>query len=414
MLWVAFAVVHIGVAFLGFAMPNQPMGDVYLVYEKWSREWLNGGYDGVDYVGLVGITTKWVYPQLALLPMIFANGFSWIAGYTVGWAILVTAADAAAFGILIGRGRSAGRNVGGWFWLAFIALLGPVGMYRLDGFTVPLVLAGSLWLVGRPWLGSILLATATWMKVWPAALLVAAFMAVRRRMAIVGGALVVSVITLGAVIAAGGGAFALGFVSDQTGRGLQIEAPISTLYMWQAAWFMPGSWVYYSSDMLTFQVTGPFVDEVIAIMTPLLALAVGSVAVLGAYKAWRGASFVRLFPPLALGLVLAFIVFNKVGSPQYVTWLIAPLVVGLVIDRHSWWKPASLGLGIALATQAIYPLGYGLIMLTNPEPIGVALLALRNLMLIVLLVWSVVRLVRIPSHRRSPLPAHAKPVTVGS
>ena len=49
-----------------------------------------------------------------------------------------------------------------------------------------------------------------------------------------------------------------------------------------------------------------------------------AVAGLGAFKAWRGASFVRLFPPLALALVLAFIVFNKVGSPQYMTWIIAP------------------------------------------------------------------------------------------
>ena len=37
------------------------------------------------------------------------------------------------------------------------------------------------------------------------------------------------------------------------------------------------------------------------------------VAALGAYRAWRGAGFVTLFPPLALALVLAFIVFNKVG-----------------------------------------------------------------------------------------------------
>ena len=79
-------------------------------------------------------------------------------------------------------------------------------------------------------------------------------------------------------------------------------------------------------------------------MTPLLIGAVVAVAALGASRPGAGASFVRLFPPLALALVLAFIVFNKVGSPQYMTWIIAPLVVGLVVDRRRWWRPAALGL----------------------------------------------------------------------
>jgi hypothetical protein len=44
-----------------------------------------------------------------------------------------------------------------------------------------------------------LLAVAAWIKVWPAALLTAAVIAVRRRGAIIGGAVVVTALTLGAV-----------------------------------------------------------------------------------------------------------------------------------------------------------------------------------------------------------------------
>ena len=218
MLWVAFAIVHIGVAVLGFVQPNQPMGDVTNVYEPWST-W------AVEGRAIVGITETWVYPQLALVPMILAQGFEWIAGYEVAWAILTIICDALAFAVLVGNGRSAGRSTAAWFWLAFIALLGPVGMYRLDGITVPLALVGCLWLVGRPWLGSILLAVATWIKVWPAALLAAAVIAVRRRLAVAGGALIVSAVTLAAVFAAGGARHAFGFIGDQTDRGLQLEAP---------------------------------------------------------------------------------------------------------------------------------------------------------------------------------------------
>jgi hypothetical protein len=390
-LWVAFVIVHAGVAVLGFALPNQPMGDVYNVYEPWSLQALEGR-------GVVGVTESWVYPQLALVPMVLAHGFEWIAGYEVAWAILITLCDALAFAMLIGRARSTGRWVGAWYWLAFIALLGPVGMYRLDGITVPLALAGSLWLVGRPWLGSALLAIGTWIKVWPAALLVAAFIAVRRRGAIAGGAVVVSAAVVAVVLAAGGSAHLFGFVTDQTDRGLQLEAPVSTYYLWRAVAQIPGSFIYYDRDLLTFQVSGPEVDWLIAVMTPLLAVAVAAVAGIGAYKAWRGATFASLYPHLGLGLVLAFIVFNKVGSPQYMTWIAAPVVVGLVIDRHRWWKPATLSLVIAGFTVAVYPIAYYSLLLAWPFPS--ALLTIRNALLVVLLVWMVVRLVRLPIHPR--------------
>lgn len=386
-LWSAFVVVHVTVAILGWALPNAPMGDVTNVYNPWSTAALDGK-------GIVGITETWVYPQLALVPMVLAQVFTWIAGYEVAWAIFVTICDAIVFAMLIGRARSRGRMFGAWYWLAFILLLGPVGMYRLEGVTVPLAIAGCLWLVGRPLLGSVLLSIATWIKVWPAALVAAALIVVRRRLRVLGGVLIVSVGTLAAVFLAGGGAYAFGFVSDQADRGLQVEAPISSYYLWRSVLGLRDSSIYYNKDLLTFEVTGPGVGAVISVMTPLLVLAVVGVAALGAYRAWRGASFVRLFPPLALALVLAFIVFNKVGSPQYIAWIIAPLVVALVIDRHRWWAPASLALFIALLTQLVYPINYYAML--DGEPISSAMLTLRNLLMVVLLVWVVIRLVRIP------------------
>jgi len=386
-LWVAFAVVHLVIAVLGFTLANQPMGDVTNVYEPWSTWAVEGS-------AIVGITESWVYPQLALIPLVLAQGFEWIAGYEVAWAILITLCDALAFAVLVGRGRSAGRSLGAWFWLGFMLLLGPVGMYRLDGITVPLALVGCLWLVGRPWLGSILLAIATWIKVWPAALLAAAVIAVRRRLAVVGGAVLVSAATLAIVLSAGGARHVFGFITDQTDRGLQLEAPVSTYYLWRAVLGIPGSFIYYDQGLLTFQVAGPGVDSVIAVMTPLLIVAVLGVAALGAHGAWRGAGFVTLFPPLALALVLVFIVFNKVGSPQYMTWIIPPLVIGLVIDRRRWRAPAWLGLAIALVTLAVYPIAYwGLL---NVLPFPAALLTLRNALVVVLLVWAVARLARVP------------------
>ena len=74
-------------------------------------------------------------------------------------------------------------------------------------------------------------------------------------------------------------------------------------------------------------------------MTPVMALAMLAILVLGAFKVLRGVGFAALFAALSLALVLAFIVFNKVGSPQYLIWLVPPLVVGLAINRCRWRAP---------------------------------------------------------------------------
>nr|WP_220476519.1 hypothetical protein [Microbacterium halimionae] len=401
-MWVVFALVHVTVALLGFILPNQPMGDVYLVYEPWSGCALFGtsGYCGAGGHEIVGLTSQWVYPQLALLPMLATWAFAWIDGYIVAWAIVVTLVDAAAFAVLVGRGRSSGRRMAAWFWLAFIALLGPVGMYRLEGISVPLAIVGSLWLVRRPWLGSVLLSIATWIKVWPAAVIAAAVIVVRRRFAVIGGALIVSVVTLGVVFAFGGGKYAFGFIGDQAGRGLQIEAPVSALYLWRAIAGSRDAWIYYDTDMLTYQATGPNVDAVIAVMTPLMAIAVAGVALLGAWKVRRGAGFAAVFPALSFALVLAFIVFNKVGSPQYIAWIAAPVIVGLVLRRERWLVPAVGLLIIAALTQLVYPTLYNLVLALDPVAVG--LLTLRNVLLIALFVWSVVALAGASTWSKSP------------
>ncbi len=399
-LWGAFAVVHLGVAALGFLQPNEPMGDVYRVYEPWAARALAGS-------GIVGITEPWVYPQLALVPMLFAHGLGVLVGsYVIGWVVLVAAVDAVAFAVLVGRATSAGRLAAAWFWLAFLALHGPAGMYRIDAITVPLAIIACLWLVGRPWAASVLLALATWIKVWPAAVLAAAVIAVRRRAAVVIGAGAVTAMTLLALLVADG--YALGFIADQTGRGLQVEAPVSTPFLWGALLGADGFWVYYSFDILTYQVTGTGVDLVIAAMTPLLLLAVLAIAGVGAVKARQGVRFVSLFPVLSLALIAALIVCNKVGSPQFQSWLVAPLVLALVVRRRRWYGPACLALGTALLTQLVYPLLYEGVVV--PEPTAVVVLTLRNIASIALLVWMVVRLVRLPvPARRGVAPAALRP-----
>lgn len=397
-LWSAFGLVHLFTAVAGWLYPGQPMGDVVLVYEPWSSAALSGG-------AIVGVTETWVYPQLALVPMLLAKILSTpliavmgaSGAYLIAWAVLVTVLDAIAFAVLVGRSPSQPRRMAAWFWITALLLLGPIAMYRIDAITVPLAVIGGLWLARRPAAAAALLAIGAWIKIWPGALLVAAVVAARSRMRVLLTAAAVSAAVVVVLVAFGADAEIFGFLTEQTGRGLQIEAVAATPFLWLA--IAGAARIEYSFDILTFQISAQGADAVSAVLTPLMAVFVVLITVIGALKASRGASFARLFPPLALSLVTTLIVANKVGSPQFQTWLIAPAVLWLVLDRTRAAAPALLVLALCALTCLIYPLSYDALL--RAETLPVAILTLRNIVLVVLLAVGIRALVRVPAHRSS-------------
>lgn len=392
-LWVAFLLAHLLTAWAGWVYPSQPMGDVVLVYEPWASSALDGG-------PIVGVTETWVYPQLALVPMLVAKMLAaplvpllGVSGaYLIGWAALVVILDAVAFGVLVGRSPSRPRRVAAWFWCAALLLLGPIALYRIDAITVPIAVIGGLWLVSRPVVGAALLTVGAWIKIWPGALVLAAVIALRARMRVLFAALAVTAGVVAALLVLGADSEILGFLTEQTGRGLQIEAVAATPFLWLAV--TGAARIEYSFEILTFQITAPGVDAVAAVLTPLMAVSVLAVAAVGALKAIRGARFTRLLPPLALALVTLLIVTNKVGSPQFQTWLIAPMILWLVLDRVRARVPAVVVLALCLLTCLVYPIGYDALL--RADTLSVAVLTVRNVLLIVLLVLGIRALLRVP------------------
>ena len=80
------------------------------------------------------------------------------------------------------------------------------------------------------------------------------------------------------------------------------------------------------------------------------------------------------------------IVFNKVGSPQYIGWLAAPIIAGLVLEQRRFVAPAVIALVLAALTQAFYPYLYN--GLLNVQPVELSILTLRNIGELVLLAVS--------------------------
>ncbi|PPH73369.1 hypothetical protein C5C90_12070 [Rathayibacter sp. AY1D4] len=389
-LWGAFALVHVVLSLLALFAPGLPMGDVSIVYKEWMRTAVEGG-------GIAGIDTGWVYPILAWGPI----AASWLfgsAGYDLMWLVLVALADAAAFALLL-RGRSAPRLAAARWWLLFLVLLGPIAIGRIDAFTAPPAIAGMLWAATvMPGVAALLLTVATWIKVWPAAILAAAVLVLRGRLRMILVPAVASVIIVLAVVLVGGGDQVFSFVTDQTDRGLQIEAVVSTPWMWLSVLPGSGSYVYYAADINTFEMHGPGTEFAASLMTPLLALAMLGVALLGARALARRADPARLFPLLALTFVVVFIDTNKVLSPQYIVWLAPPVIAGLIACRDGAFdRPAKLTLVTAALTQVVYPYLYLFLLWSHWWMVLV--LTVRNILLVVLLGWLLRELWRMGTAR---------------
>ncbi len=393
LLWALFIGAHVLVAWLGWVEPNAPRNDVWNVYQPWSAYAMRGQ-------GIVGVTEPWVYPPLALMPMILAQFFVPFFGYEVSWVVVVFLFDAAAFYLLVGGGRSRSRRAAALFWIIFLVALGPIALFRLDAVTVPFAVVGVLLIRSHPVVASALLAMAAWMKIWTGAILAAAFASLTSKRRIVEGTLVVSAVVVAIVALGGGISFLFGFMSMQNSRGLQAESVFATPFLWSAIAGVPGAGIEYDYELITFQVAGPGVDVLADILTPMLLVAAFALAVLGLVAHQRGVIAQLLMPPLAMAAVLAFIVFNKVGSPQFQTWLIAPIVLWLLWDRRRALPYAVTGIVIAACTHLLYPLFYDLFLQT--DVVVVTIITVRNMLLIALMFAATTRVALLAI--REPLP----------
>ena len=78
-----------------------------------------------------------MYPILAIVPMAASAVLGWTF-YASTWLTLVMAIDAAAFAVLLHRGRPDRATApAAWWWLAFLVAVGPVALGRIDASRPP-------------------------------------------------------------------------------------------------------------------------------------------------------------------------------------------------------------------------------------------------------------------------------------
>lgn len=370
-------------ALLPTILTGRVLGDLPL-YRVWAEQAMaNGVWQGID--------VEWVYPIGAILPIVLADAAGPLL-YQLLWFLMTMGLNAAAVGILTDWGRNKAGYKAAWFWLAFSLLLSPVGLLRLEGLSAPLVIMGLVLLARRPVIAAALLTLATWIKVWPAAVLLAIVAANRRRLSVIATGAGISAGIAVAVWAAGGLRHLTGFVSMQSDRALQLEAPVTTPWVWLAAMGQHGTTIYQNHAIATREVSGPGAGVAAAAMTPLMFLAIAGIFVLLLVALRRHRDPAQLVLLGALALVTTFVVLNKVGSPQYMLWIAPVVTVGIMHDWARWRVAAYLTLAIGGLTTLVFPIFY--LPLVHGDAGAVLILTLRNGLLVVLLGWSVVALWR--------------------
>ena len=411
-LWIVFALVHAWLAFIGTIwIPGRAFYDVDL-YRYWTALGLeNGAWPVLD--------GPWVYPVGALLPMLVPAAITVTStlGYALAWCALVTVLNAVAVHALTVRELSLRRSAsvsgmsGAWWWLAFLVLLGPVAMGRIDAIIAPIVVLALLVAMQRPRVAAALVTVGAWIKVAPGVLILPLLLVVRRpvRDVVVPAALVCAGV-VGAVAVGGGLPHVASFLTEQDARGLQVEAVASTPWV-IASLVRDDVVILLNRELTTWEIVGPGTISVARALDVLLPLAVAALGVL----LWRARSRpldVLVWGSLALATLL--IVVNKVGSPQYVGWLAPPVAVALAL-RTAWPdddagarsraavpRVAGAVLGIALLTQLIFPVAYAALLTGGAVISGV--LVLRNLALLALLVAIGALLATDGRRRRRTLP----------
>ncbi|WP_136517908.1 glycosyltransferase 87 family protein [Cellulomonas telluris] len=394
-MWVGFVLAHVWLTRLGsLVLLNQSFGDVDL-YRRWMEAGLTQGWWPV-------LDEAWVYPAGAIVPLLaptLVAGTAAGGAYVLGWCVLVTALDALAVSALL---RRPGGHVAAAWWLAFLVLLGPVAIGRLDSVVAPLSVLALLAALSSPRASAALVTAGAWVKVSPGAAIVPLALAARRPWRdVVAPAAAVCAVVVGTVVALGGGRNVASFVLEQGSRGLQIESVGATPWLVAGLW-SPAVQRYLNSELVTYEIAGPGTQGMADVLGAglvvgvLLASAVlwwcrrRDGAAFWTDDALRGDFVVRGAFLMALVLIVA----NKVGSPQFMTWLAPPVAVALALRRPWWGRTALVVAGIAAATQVVYPWWY--LDVLYGRPAVTLLLAARNVALVVLLVVTVVHLLRPP------------------
>jgi hypothetical protein len=348
------------------------------------------------------------YPPLAVSPMVLpqflAGGEGGMEAYR--WLFLlqntlISCAVAAALAWLALRRWASGSpsRVLAAYALLVVAVA-PLVAWRIDIFVGLFVMLAVLATVkDRPALAGLALGLGALAKVYPAFLLpvfLVRHLARREALAAVrmltGFLLAVALVMVPLVVV--GGRAALYFVDWQQARGVEIESVVSGVVLFAHLVF--GADAAANHAFNSWQISSPLVD-VLASPLPILMLVLLALLFAAAFVGFRAEHQTEpprqgdLLSACLMAVLLVVILTNKVFSPQYLVWLI-PLAALRPI------REAVLLALIGGLTLAIFIFNWPQLLALDAGMI--VLLNVRNLLVLILLLWLAWRIVSVATRRQ--------------
>lgn len=388
----SFLAVHVFTLILSHTGEIGSAADV-LLYENWMNMAFDSGQWPVrDF--------DWVYPVVGLVPMVLTELLHRATGasFLDMWWLVVTAVNVAVAAVMIRTFGWRRSMVPMAVWSVFIVFLGSTAMMRLDPFVPALVMLALIFATRHTTLAAALLTVGAWIKVAPGLVMMPLLAArpKRWRSVLLGGAAVCAGVVTVAVLCGVSLKSLLSFFGTQSGRGLQVEAVLATPAVLTRA-LSGQSIATYDDTLYTYQIVGGDygMARVADFLLPVLLAVI-------AWLTWRARSnpqtalLVGSLAALSAGLVA-----NRVGSPQFMSWMLAPVLIGLAKYGHQqFWRTMAALLSVcALLTHLIFPIAYAQFLDGEPEMILVGLI--RNLLVIAILGAALTKLARTPTRHPS-------------
>lgn len=403
-------------------------------FSWWGAEWgvvgdVNYYRDSLEALardGTGSTLVEYPVPALLLLWVPYATiGLLDLGGEAYIVAVLAMAAltDLLFMLLIVANRRSShpllGVSAAEFVWLAAVPALGATAYARFDLFPGIMVGLAVLYAVRRPAVAAVFAAFATGAKYWP--ILVIPALAARRasRVRVLVTVAVTGVALAGLSLVLGGWDRLWTPLNYQGERGLQIESVFATPAMYEWGHRGPASgYVIDYTEWKAYDISGPIVEAM------LLAATVASVVAGALVIVWWVLAWLRLpggerteetIVWLVLATVTAFMVTNKVLSPQYMLWLLPAASAGLVLlhgrARRQLGIWSVVLLVATLMTHEIFPRMYGY-MLTFDDigsPWITEVLVWRNGLLVLLFLYAAWRTTRL----LAALPERGRPATEG-
>lgn len=353
------------------------------------------------------------YPPV-LLPFLVAPALVLPHGaYRVGWVLLMVAVDAAGLagalrldGLAHGchpigradgrpgradRGAPAGGGNAGWWWVALLALLGPLVYTRYD--LIPAVAAVWALAVRHGAASGAWLAVGALAKLWPGLLVPAFLAAARRPWQVVAGGLAAGLLILAPLVGILPDV-AVDVLGYHTARGIQIES------LWANGLLLAHKLAGYPVEVVrNFGAAhlGSGVSALLKGCSTALSLAAVAGSAFWVRRHRDGPGLLAL----AFTLLAVLVVTGSVLSPQFLVWVVALAAASQADPASPVRSAVRLLVPTALANHLLYPTYYPALV-RRFEWTAIGVLSVRNLLLVAVAITAVAGLARVRAAAPAP------------